>query len=87
MPTTANWSFPTSIRFGAGRDAELAEACRASDISRPLFVTDPGIAPLDIAVYRYLLPGPHHYQVTALQRVQRDFDLGPVHHHPSVFDR
>jgi hypothetical protein len=33
---TANWSYPTAIRFGAGRIAELADACRAAGISRPL---------------------------------------------------
>jgi len=39
-----NWSYPTSIRFGAGRIAELAEACKAVGIARPLLVTDPGLA-------------------------------------------
>src|SRR5262245_47846384 len=39
-----NWSYPTVIRFGPGRVAELAEACRALGITRPLIVTDPGIA-------------------------------------------
>ncbi|MBP7000325.1 iron-containing alcohol dehydrogenase [Amaricoccus sp.] len=47
--TTANWSYPTAIRFGAGRIAELGAACKAAGIARPLFVTDPGIAPLPIA--------------------------------------
>jgi alcohol dehydrogenase class IV len=46
--TAATWSFPTRIRVGAGRIAELAEACRAAGIARPLFVTDPGLAPLEI---------------------------------------
>jgi alcohol dehydrogenase class IV len=41
-----NWSFPTSVRFGAGRISELAEACKASGILRPLLVTDPGLAKL-----------------------------------------
>ncbi|GIL02729.1 MAG: alcohol dehydrogenase [Alphaproteobacteria bacterium] len=45
---TANWSYPTSIRFGAGRIAELADACRAAGISRPLLVTDRGLASLPI---------------------------------------
>ncbi|HET7715496.1 MAG TPA: iron-containing alcohol dehydrogenase [Bauldia sp.] len=45
----ANWNYPTAIRFGAGRIAELPEACRAAGISRPLFVTDAGLAKLDIA--------------------------------------
>src|SRR5690349_3418990 len=38
-----NWSYPTSIRFGAGRIAELADACRAAGMKRPLLVTDPGL--------------------------------------------
>jgi alcohol dehydrogenase class IV len=44
----ANWSYPTAIRFGAGRVAELAEACKAAGIMQPLFVTDAGLAKLDI---------------------------------------
>src|SRR5882757_2554218 len=43
-----NWSYPTSIRFGVGRIAELAEACKASGIERPLLVTDPGLAGTDM---------------------------------------
>ncbi|MCY4542103.1 MAG: iron-containing alcohol dehydrogenase [Rhodobacteraceae bacterium] len=45
----ANWSFPTSIRFGVGRIRELAEACRDSGVHRPLLVTDRGLAKLPIA--------------------------------------
>jgi alcohol dehydrogenase len=44
----ANWNYPTAIRFGAGRIAELPEVCRTAGISRPLFVTDAGLAGLDI---------------------------------------
>src|SRR3954468_7265427 len=40
----ANWSYPTALRFGAGRIAELAEACRSAGMSRPLLVTDPFLA-------------------------------------------
>jgi alcohol dehydrogenase class IV len=47
MPV-ANWSYPTAIRFGAGRIAELPEVCRAAGITRPLLVTDQGLAGLDI---------------------------------------
>jgi len=46
MSNHANWSYPTAIRFGNGRISELAEACRAAGMSRPLFVTDPGLAGL-----------------------------------------
>ncbi len=41
-----NWNYPTTIRFGAGRIAELPEACRELGIARPLLVTDPGLAQL-----------------------------------------
>ena len=39
-----NWNYPTSIRFGAGRIAELPDACRALGMQRPLLVTDPALA-------------------------------------------
>ena len=42
----ANWNFPTSVRFGPGRIAELASACRFAGIANPLIVTDPGLAGL-----------------------------------------
>jgi alcohol dehydrogenase class IV len=45
---SANWSFPTAIRFGAGRIAELPEACEACGIKRPLLVTDQGMRDLPI---------------------------------------
>ncbi|MBF9044296.1 iron-containing alcohol dehydrogenase [Rhodobacterales bacterium HKCCE4037] len=48
MTFTANWSYPTAIRFGAGRIAELAEACAQAGITRPLLVTDRGLAGLPI---------------------------------------
>ena len=45
---TANWSYPTAIRFGPGRIKELADACCAAGIERPLLVTDAGLAKLPI---------------------------------------
>ena len=41
-----DWTYPTAIRFGAGRVAELAQACRELGMRRPLLVTDPGLAAL-----------------------------------------
>src|SRR5438046_10532873 len=41
---SANWNYPTAIRFGAGRIAELPDACRTLGIARPLLVTDPALA-------------------------------------------
>ncbi len=48
MILTANWSYPTAIRFGAGRLAELPAACAEAGIARPLLVTDRGLAALEI---------------------------------------
>ncbi|WP_299191998.1 iron-containing alcohol dehydrogenase [uncultured Litoreibacter sp.] len=48
MSITANWSYPTAIRFGAGRISEIADACAAAGITRPLLVTDRGLANMDI---------------------------------------
>jgi alcohol dehydrogenase len=44
-----NLNYPTAIKFGAGRIAELAEHCRAAGMARPLFVTDPGLAAMPMA--------------------------------------
>jgi len=48
MTLSANWSYPTDIRFGAGRIAELGECCAEAGITRPLLVTDRGLANLPI---------------------------------------
>ncbi|WP_146344599.1 iron-containing alcohol dehydrogenase [Falsiphaeobacter marinintestinus] len=48
MSPTANWSYPTAIRFGAGRITEISEACAAAGIKNPLLVTDRGLAGLPI---------------------------------------
>lgn len=48
MTLTGNWSYPTSIRFGAGRIKELADACSAAGMQKPLLVTDRGLAEMDI---------------------------------------
>ena len=48
MSITANWSYPTAIRFGAGRISEIADACVAAGITKPLLVTDRGLAEMDI---------------------------------------
>jgi alcohol dehydrogenase class IV len=48
MMLTGNWTYPTAIRFGAGRLNELPEACAQAGIIRPLLVTDRGLANLPI---------------------------------------
>ena len=46
MELAGNWNYPTAIRFGAGRIRELPDACREMGMTRPLLVTDPGLAAL-----------------------------------------
>lgn len=48
MTLTADWSYPTTIRFGAGRIQELPSACGEANIRHPLFVTDRGLATLPL---------------------------------------
>ncbi len=43
---TADWHYPTAIRFGAGRIVELPDACREAELDSPLLVTDQGLAEL-----------------------------------------
>ncbi len=44
VPPAADWSYPTSIRFGLGRIRELAASCAVLGIKNPLLVTDSGLA-------------------------------------------
>ena len=48
MTINANWSYPTAIRFGAGRISEIADACFVAGIKKPLLVTDRGLAGMEI---------------------------------------
>jgi len=44
MTIKGNWNYPTTIWAGPGRLEELAAACRRLGMSRPLLVTDAGLA-------------------------------------------
>ncbi|PRY22530.1 4-hydroxybutyrate dehydrogenase/hypothetical protein [Aliiruegeria haliotis] len=48
MNLVGNWNYPTPVRFGAGRIAEIADACATAGISKPLLVTDRGLATMEI---------------------------------------
>jgi alcohol dehydrogenase class IV len=45
---SANWPFPTAVRFGPGRLIELGKTAARLGIKRPLIVTDAGLAASDI---------------------------------------
>ena len=87
MALTGNWSYPTSIRFGAGRISEIADACRAAGLARPLLVTDRGLANMEItqatlglveeaglgkAMFSEVDPNPTEINVEAGLKVYRD---------------
>lgn len=48
MAIRSNWNYPTAVRFGAGRVAELPDALKAVGIRKPLLVTDAGLANLPV---------------------------------------
>jgi 4-hydroxybutyrate dehydrogenase len=87
MALTANWSYPTAIRFGAGRISEIAEACKAAGITKPLLVTDRGLASMEIttrtldlieqaglgrAIFADVDPNPNDKNVAEGLKVYRD---------------
>ena len=45
---SANWNYPTQVRFGVGRISELARCCGELAIQRPLVVTDEALAKLSM---------------------------------------
>jgi alcohol dehydrogenase len=66
----ANWNYPTAVRFGPGRIAELAQACRAAGIERPLLVTDSGLSGLPMIRDAIARLGADGLKVTLFDRVQ-----------------
>ncbi len=43
---SGNWNYPTAVRFGVGRAAEIGAACADLGMTNPLLITDPGLASL-----------------------------------------
>ena len=87
MTLTGNWSYPTAIRFGQGRIAEIGEACAKAGISKPLLVTDRGLAQMAItqktldlldkaglgrAMFAEVDPNPNEKNLEAGLKVYRD---------------
>jgi alcohol dehydrogenase len=87
MNRTANWSYPTTIRFGAGRVAELPVEAKKAGMKNPLFVTDPFLATtaiaqsavaslksagLNAAVFSAIQPNPVSANIAAGLKIYRD---------------
>lgn len=70
MTLKANWNYPTAVRFGPGRISELAQACRAAGIERPLLVTDSGLSGLPMIKDAIASLGADGLKVTLFDRVQ-----------------
>ncbi len=86
MKLKGNWSYPTAVKFGAGRIVELADHCKAAGLKRPLLVTDKALASLPItaqaldileagglgrAVFSDVDPNPHEGNMEAGLAVYR----------------
>ncbi len=84
---TGDWNYPTRVRFGPGRLAELPAVCAELGLKRPLLVTDPGLAGLplvqdvvdacgkqglDLAIFPHVQPNPRDSNVNAGVAVFRD---------------
>jgi alcohol dehydrogenase class IV len=87
MNLIGNWNYPTTVRFGAGRIAELADHVAAVGMKRPLLVTDPFLAKqpmvknavkrlaragVETAVFSDVKPNPVAANVEAGVKVLRD---------------
>lgn len=70
MTLKANWNYPTAVRFGPGRIAELTQACRAAGIERPLLVTDSGLSGLPMIRDAMAQLAADGLKVTLFDRVQ-----------------
>ncbi|MFN3954184.1 MAG: iron-containing alcohol dehydrogenase [Pararhodobacter sp.] len=83
---TMNWSYPTAVKFGAGRITELAGHCKSAGMKRPLLVTDKALASLPItaqaldvldaagmgrAVFSEVDPNPNEHNMEAGLKVYR----------------
>ena len=66
---SANWSYPTAIRFGPGRIKELPQALAAAGIERPLLVTDPGLVDLPITKTALDILGKANVKVVVFSKV------------------
>lgn len=74
-----NFNYPTAYRIGAGRIAELADACGAVGIQRPLIVTDATVAGLPwFSKITDALSGLSHAVFTDVQAnpAEKDVDAG-----------
>ena len=77
----ATWSYPTQIRSGVGRIAEVAAACVETGVGKPLIVTDPGLVdlpPVQAVVALLTEAGIEHGVFSDLRPnpVGRDVDAG-----------
>src|SRR5438067_2045524 len=73
---SANWNYPTAIRFGAGRIAELPEACRSLGMARPLLVTDPALAGMPMVTEAVAAAGAEPFSAIHPNPVGADVEAG-----------
>lgn len=67
---TTNWNYPTTMWVGENRIQSLAKACEQLKISSPLFVTDEGLAHLDIVSDTLAILGKENINYSLFTNVQ-----------------
>lgn len=82
---TRNWNYPTAVRFGPGRIAELPAVCKELGMRRPLLVTDPGLRKLPmvenaLASLRAAGLGDNVFSDIQANPVGKNVDDGVVHY-------
>jgi alcohol dehydrogenase class IV len=82
----ADWNYPTAIRFGCGRIAELGEACRGLGIERPLLVTDPALAKLPMVDDARSVAGAGFFCAIHANPVGADVEAGLAAYREGVHD-
>lgn len=64
------WSFPTTVWFGAGKISMLARACKTLGIAKPMLVTDPGLAGLDMVTGAIAAAGAENVPITLFSDIK-----------------
>jgi len=64
-----NWNYPTTMWVGNNRIEDLAIACKSLGISKPLLVTDNGLAKSEIVLNAVNLLKDNNFQLKYIQRL------------------
>ena len=79
-----NWNYPTTMWVGENRINDIAEACKNLSISKPLLVTDKGLAQTDIVKKTISILDNENISVKLSQSIEDLFQVIEEHTKNSV---